>query len=140
MCGEFEEEDYIDDHLFDRLLQMADKYGVVPTEPGENGPSDLSTQEARSQYMTGLFQAGLTRAVKDANNLPPGERMDGVAGQAIAFARLAGFLAGQLPPGADVLRPVIDSLMEGHREPAEWGNSHHHPHDHSHDHHHGHEH
>lgn len=128
MCGEFEEEDYIDDHLFGRLLQMAGKYGVVPAEAGEIGPSDLSTQEARSQYMTGLFQAGLTRALNDANNLPTGARMDGVAGQAIAFARLAGFLAGQLPPGADVLRPVIDALMEGHREPGEWGHSHDHHH------------
>lgn len=132
MCGEFEEEDYIDDQLFGRLLQMADKYGVTPGEAGDSGPPDLTTQEARSHYMTGLFQAGLTRSLTDSNNLPPGARMDGVAGQAIAFARLAGFLAGQLPPGADVLRPVIDALMEGHREPADWS--------HSHEHHHGHEH
>ncbi|MEP1217599.1 MAG: hypothetical protein ABJM11_02095 [Marinobacter sp.] len=137
MCGEFEEEDYIDDQLFGRLLQMASKYGVSPVQADEATPSDLSTQEARSSYMSGLFQAGLTRAVNDANNLAMGERMDAVAGQAIAFARLAGFLAGQLPPGADVLRPVIDALMEGHREPAEWGVSahdHHHQHDHAHQH------
>jgi hypothetical protein len=136
MCGEFEEEDYIDDHLFGRLLQMASKYGVTPSAVDASTPSDLSTQEARSNYMSGLFQAGLTRAVSDANNLGMGERMDGVAGQAIAFARLAGFLAGQLPPGADVLRPVIEALMEGHREPAEWGRSHDHDHHH---HHHAHE-
>lgn len=137
MCGEFEEEDYIDDHLFGRLLQMAGKYGVVPDESGTGAPADLSEQEARSRYMTGLFQAGLTRALNDANNLPQGERMDAVAGQAIAFARLAGFLAGQLPPGADVLRPTIEALMEGHREPAERAQSHDH---HHHDHHHEHEH
>ncbi|MEX0603547.1 MAG: hypothetical protein WD623_07610 [Marinobacter sp.] len=137
MCGEFEEEDYIDDQLFSRLLQMASKYGVTPSAADASTPSDLSTEEARSNYMSGLFQAGLTRAVGDANNLGMGERMDGVAGQAIAFARLAGFLAGQLPPGADVLRPVIDALMEGHREPAEWGQSHNHDHHH---HHHAHEH
>jgi hypothetical protein len=136
MCGEFEEEDFIDDQLFARFLQIASKYGVSPSEPDASTPTDLSTQEARSHYMSGLFQAGLTRAVNDANNLAMGERMDGVAGQAIAFARLAGFLAGQLPPGADVLRAVIDALMEGHREPIEWGQSahDHHHHDHSHTH------
>jgi hypothetical protein len=134
MCGEFEEEDYIDDHLFERLVQMSGKHGVVPTEVSESGRSDLSTQAARSQYMTDLFQAGLTRALNDANNLSPGQRMDGVAGQAIAFARLAGFLAGQLPPGADVLRPVIDALMEGHREPSDWADSHEHHHHHAHEH------
>lgn len=71
MCGEFEEEDYIDDQLFGRLLQMADKYGVTPGEAGDSGPPDLTTQEARSHYMTGLFQAGLTRSLTDSNNLPP---------------------------------------------------------------------
>lgn len=134
MCGEFEEEDYIDDHLFGRLLQMAGKHGVAPGGAGTDRPPELSSPEARSQYMTGLFKAGLTRALNDADQLPQGERMDAVAGQAIVFARLAGFLAGQLPPGADVLRPTIEALMEGHREPAEWA------HAHEHDHHHGHEH
>jgi hypothetical protein len=140
MCGEFEEEDYIDDQLFGRLLQMASKYGVSPAQADETTPPDLSTQEARSSYMSGLFGAGLTRAVNDANNLAMGERMDAVAGQAIAFARLAGFLAGQLPPGADVLRPAIEALMEGHREPAEWGRSAHDHHHHHHDHDHAHQH
>lgn len=134
MCGEFEEEDYIDDHLFGRLLQMAGKHGIVAGEAGSGGPSDLSTPEARSEYMTGLFKAGLTRAVNDANQLAQGERMDAVAGQAIVFARLAGFLAGQLPPGADVLRPTIEALMEGHREPSEWGHAHEHHHHHEHEH------
>lgn len=132
MCGEFDDEDYIDEHLFGRLIQLAGKHGVKPAESGAGAPADLSDQDARSQYLTALFQAGLTRALNDANNLPQGDRMDAVAGQAIVFARLAGFLAGQFPPGADLLRPTIEALMEGHREPGEYA--------HSHDHHHGHEH
>lgn len=132
MCGEFDEEDYIDDHLFSRLLGMAGKHGVVPGEPDESASPDLSEQAARSDYMTSLFKAGLTRALNDANNLNPGDRMDAVAGQAMAFARLAGFLAGQLPPGADILRPSIEAFMDGHREPAEWGRQHDHHHSHEH--------
>jgi hypothetical protein len=134
MCGEFDEEDHIDEHLFGRLLKLAGEHGVEPGAPGTDAPAQLSEQAARSHYMSRLFQAGLTRAVNDANNLPQGERMDAIAGQAIVFARLAGFLAGQFPPGADVLRPTIEALMEGHAEPSERHHSHHSHHHAGHEH------
>lgn len=126
MCGEFDEEDYIDERLFGRFVQLAGQHGVRPTDPGSDAPHRLSEQAERTHYMEQLFRAGLTRAVNDAGNLPQGERMDAVAGQAIVFARLAGFLAGQLPPGADVLRPAIEALLEGHNEPKERTHAHHH--------------
>lgn len=120
MCGDFEESDLIDEQLFNRLLEQAKEQGVVPARPGADAPADLSAEEARTAYLQRLFQAGLSRAVNDAGNLPQGERMDAVAGQALAFARLAGFLAGQLPPEADLFRAVTEALMQGHRERQEW--------------------
>ncbi|WP_211208470.1 hypothetical protein [Pseudomonas agarici] len=134
MCGEFDDEDLIDEYLFARLLQLASQHGVKLGEAGTHTPQRLSGREARNSYMTQLFQAGLTRAINDANSLPEGERMDVIAGQAIVFARLAGFLAGQLPPGADTLRPTIEALMEGYSEPVERANKHDHHHhgDHQH--------
>jgi hypothetical protein len=66
--------------------------------------------------MEGLLKAGLTRSVNDTVNLPGGERMDAVAGQAIVFARLSGLLAGLFPHDSDIFHSVISALMEGHRE------------------------
>ncbi len=44
--------------------------------------------------------------------------VDAMASQAIAFARLAGFIAGQLPPDADLFRSVIDAVSAGYAETA----------------------
>ena len=41
-----------------------------------------------------------------------------LAGQAIVFARLAGFLAAQFPPDADLFRMVTGAIVDGHSEPA----------------------
>ena len=67
--------------------------------------------------MDDLFRAGLTRCVNDAANLPYGERMDALAGQAIVFARLAGFLTAHFPPEADLFRMVTGAVVDGHNDP-----------------------
>ena len=61
------------------------------------------------------------------------------------LARLAGFLAGQLPPGGDMTRPMLEALLDGQAEPARMlkqmrDRDHGHAHDHDHDHGHGHHH
>ena len=67
--------------------------------------------------------------------------------QAVVFARLAGFLAGQLPPGDEMMRATLEALLDGHAEPArtlqrprdrDHGHSHDYDHDHEHGHHHHH--
>lgn len=118
MCGEIDEQSRIDEELFDRFLELAARYSVLPGTPGSDAPKVLTDQAVRVAYMDRLFKAGLTRAVNDAANLPEGERMDVLAGQAIVFARLAGILAGQFPAEADLFRTVVGTLVESHNEPA----------------------
>lgn len=117
MCGEVDERGYVDEQLFDRFVALAGDMGVVSDTRATAGPLDPGDEESRAAYMDTLFRAGLKRALDDAGHMPEGDRMDVVAGQAIVFARLAGFLAAQLPPEADVFRTVLSSLMEGNREP-----------------------
>ena len=116
MCGELEEEDRIDEELFQHFLDHAARFGIEPGAAGRDTPANLSAEATRRAYMDNLFRAGLTRAVNDAANLPQGERMDALAGQALVFARLAGFLAGQFPPEADLFRNTVSALMDGHRD------------------------
>ena len=118
MCGEIDEQSRIDEELFDRFLELAAHHGVLPGTPGGDAPTHLADEDTRVAYMDRLFKAGLARALNDATNLPEGERMDVLAGQAIVFARLAGFLAGQFPAEADLFRTVVGTLVESHNEPA----------------------
>ena len=118
MCGDFDDQERIDDELFERFLELTQQFGVSPSPGANDAPRELETEVDRKAYMEILFKAGLTRCVDDAASLPHGERMDAVAGQAIAFARLAGFLAALFPPDADVFRMVTGAVVDGHREPA----------------------
>jgi hypothetical protein len=118
MCGDFDDHDRFDDELFERFIELAGCFGVTPGQAGGNAPVRLTEEATRAAYMKDLFRAGLTRSVNDAANLPQGEHMDALAGQAIVFARLAGFLAGQFPPQTDLFRTVSGALLDGHREPA----------------------
>lgn len=121
MCGDDDDHNHLDDDLFNHFLKAADKFGIKADKNAENTPSDLTDAEARSRYMDGLFKAGLTRAVNDASNIHHGPKMDVVAGQAIAFARLSGMLVAQLPPDSNLFHAVISALMEAHKQA-----SHHH--------------
>ena len=112
MCGDFDEQERLDEELFERFLDRAKGIGVRVGARREQVPSRLCSESARAEYMQELFAAALTHCVSDASGLPQGERMDALAGQAIVFARLAGFLAAQFPPEADRFRTVIGARME----------------------------
>jgi hypothetical protein len=97
--------------------------------------------------MTELFRRVLNHAISDLHAIPQGQRADTIANQAVVFARLAGFLAGQLPPGDELMRATLEALLDGHAEPArtfqrlrdrDHGHSHDHDHEHGHGHHHHH--
>jgi len=118
MCGDFDDQERIDDELFERFVEQTKRYGVLPGSGTNGAPKHLDSESVRADYMEQLFKAGLTRCVNDAANLPHGERMDAIAGQAIVFARLAGFLTAQFPPEADLFRTVTGAVVDGHSEPA----------------------
>jgi len=133
MCGEIDEQERIDEELFERFLSLLGKYDITPSTIAHGAPPNLEKEDARNAYMNTLFKAALTRTVNDAANLPNGERMDILAGQAIVFARIAGFLAAQFPPENDLFRTTIAALMEGHKEVVKNERRiehHHHHHDH----------
>lgn len=118
MCGDLDDHDQVDDELFERFVEMAGEFGVIPEQARDRAPLQLVEESSRAAYMKDLFRAGLTRCLSDAASLPHGEHMDALAGQAIVFARLAGFLAGQFPPQTDLFRSVSAALLDGHNEPA----------------------
>lgn len=113
MCGELDDDVQVDNDIFQRFLAIAGNHGAVPRADHE-APPDLAGSAGRSAYMDTLFSGGLVRAVSDAAAAGDGQRVEAIAAQAIAFARLAGFLAGQLPPEADLFRGTIEALTDGH--------------------------
>lgn len=145
MCGELDESVHINAEIRDRLVILARKVGVTHDgPPGDPGP--LEGDADRAAYMERIFAAGLTATLADVDGAGETEKVDAIAAAAIAFARLAGFLAGQLPPDADLFRAVIEATTDGHAEPrriadglrARMQDHHHHHHGDDHDHHHGH--
>ena len=141
MCGELDDDIQVDNDIFQLFLAIARRHGATPQED-RSGIPDLEEPAGRSAYMDTLFSAGLVRAVSDASAAVEGQRVDAIASQAIAFARLAGFLAGQLPPEADLFRATIEALTDGHATCGRTAESlrHAHDHHHDHDHHHHHDH
>jgi hypothetical protein len=133
MCGDLEDDTRLDDELFARFLALAKRYGATLPEPRPQraGPAG---EEARHAYMSRLFSEMLTRAVGDAAACPEGRRADAIGDQAIVLARLAGFLAGQLPPETDLFRAMVEAMTDGYGEPArrraEAQDHHHHHHHH----------
>ncbi len=135
MCGDIEDDTSLDDELLARLTAHAKKYNAVVRDRMTGSEAGYSGEVDRSQYMTTLFRDGLSRALGDAAAAPDGAHTDAIACQAIVFARLAGFLAGHIPPGADMFRTVVDAVMDGHKEPLEIAGRHDHGHHaHGHDH------
>jgi hypothetical protein len=131
MCGDLDDT-RLDDELFARLVALAKRYGVTLPKPRPQR-AEPAGEEARHVYMSQLFSEMLTRSVTDAAACPEGRRADAIADQAIVLARLAGFLAGQLPPETDLFRATVEAMMDGYGEPGRRlaetrDDHHHHPH------------
>lgn len=116
MCGDFDDQERIDDELFERFIELIKQFGVAPALNGESTPDQLDTESQRAKYMEQLFKTGLTTSVIDAAKLARGERMDVLAGNAIVFARLAGFLTAQFPPETDLFRTISAAVIDGYKE------------------------
>lgn len=142
MCGELDDEVHLNAEIHNRLTILSRKLGVsAGPVPGAPGP--LASSADRAAYMQRRFEAGLMQALDDVAGAAEAEKIDAIAAQAIALARLAGFLAGQLPPDADLFRGVIEAVTDGHAEPrrlsdrlrAAMQDHHHHGDGHHHHHH-----
>jgi hypothetical protein len=146
MCGEIDEQVVVGQDLLEQIRVMTRMLGMQAHEASEAGPRDLDTADGRAAYMEQIFRDGLGRAMTDISAAEEDQTVDALASQAIALARLAGFIAGQLPPEADLFRALIEAVSAGHAEPGDLAaeyrriNDHHHGHSHDHDHHHGHSH
>ena len=140
MCGEIDEQVLIGQEMLDRFQAMAKGMKLPKTGDNGEGPVNLAEAEGRGAYMDRIFSAGLARALEDIGRAQEDETVDALAAQAIALARLAGFLAGQLPPEADLYRALIEAISAGHAEPQErteaLRRAHDHHHGHAHEHHH----
>jgi len=145
MCGEVEDERRNDDEIVARLLYIAGDLGITRETLTARNAAPLTSDEARPAYMADLFRRVLNHAISDLHAIPDGYRADTIANQAVVFARLAGFLAGQLPPGDETMRATLEALLDGQAEPArtlqrlrdrDHGHSHDHDHGHRHHHHH----
>ena len=141
MCGELDEDIHINAEIRDRIMAISRKAGVA-APAAQRDPGPLAEGEERSAYMEQLFRAALAETLADVNGAAEDQKIDVIASRAIAFARLAGFLAGHLPPEADLFRGVIEAVTDGHSEPRRIAErlrtelDHHHHHHHGDDHHH----
>lgn len=137
MCGEIDEQALVGQDLLEQARVMS---GMLGVEAGKvaagTAPAGLAEADGRSAYMDRIFNNGLASALSDMASVPDEEVVDVVASQAIALARLAGFIAGQLPPEADLFRAVVEAVAAGHAEPGRLADAHRKKHDH----HHGHDH
>ncbi|HSM42454.1 MAG TPA: hypothetical protein VK862_17015 [Afifellaceae bacterium] len=141
MCGEIDEQAMVGQDLLEQARVMAGMLGVkVGVAPTDHGPAGLADASGRAAYMDKVFNTGLASALADMNSAAEDEVVDVVASRAIALARLTGFMAGQLPPEADLFRAVIEAVTAGHAEPARlveaYRKKHDHHHGSDHDHHH----
>lgn len=143
MCGELEDDKQLDDELVERLLYISRGYGVTQDTLTARSAPPLSGDADRPAYMSDLFRRVLNAALSDLHAIPDGHRTETIANQAIVLVRLAGFLAGQLPPGGDMTKSLLEALLDGQAEPERMFNhmrAHDHGHDHDHDDHHHHHH
>jgi hypothetical protein len=141
MCGEIDDQTEIGQDLKEHMRVLARVMELGSTEG--KSPRGLASEDGRAAYMNAIFRDGLARAMADVASAEEAEAVDAIASQAIALARLAGFLAGQLPPEADLFRALIEATSAGHAEPramAEERRAQHHGHHHDSDHHHDHTH
>lgn len=136
MCGELDENLQINQEVMERFAVLARRAGASAAGDGA-APSALASAEGRAAFMERVFAEGLSRALSATAAAEDDERVDAVASQAIALARLAGFIAGQLPPEADLFRAVIGAVAEGHAETTRLVQEERSKQDHHHGHHHG---
>ncbi|NNF24878.1 MAG: hypothetical protein HKN63_08765 [Rhodobacteraceae bacterium] len=132
MCGEIDEHVLIGQEMLERARALTKRMGLPAPDAAREAPTGLAEADGRAAYMERIFRTGLAQALNDVARAGEDEMIDALASQAIALARLAGFLAGQLPPEADLYRAVIEAATAGHSEPREMAEeqAHHHHHHH----------
>lgn len=126
MCGDIESESPLEQVIIERFRAVADRYlAVAGTNAGQDPEHD---------YMDDLFATVLRKCADDIAGVENGGALAQLQAQGVVLARLAGILAGQLPPTAETLQASMDALLVGYRE-ARSAAGDDHAHDHGHHHH-----
>ena len=123
MCGEIDENLEVNNEILERFSILAGMLGANGGCKPTPREQDLSTAAGRSELMDAVFHENLELTLAAVANADEDEVVDSIASHAIALARLAGFIAGQLPPDADLFRSVIDAMSAGHAETAQLANT-----------------
>ena len=135
MCGEIDENLSINADLLHQFQYLAAKQiGDVKAMPAPS-PVNLDQPNGRATYMRQLFNHILADMAQQLQQAEDTEVVDTIASQAIALARLAGFVGGQLPPASDLYRATIDAVSAGHDDCRRMLKDGHHDHHHGHHHH-----
>lgn len=116
MCGDDDDHSSIEDALYARFLSAA--RALIERQqrrPANSDPVIFAIDK--------LFLDALSRAVKDTQAADAGRQYALLAMQPLAFARLAGFLAGHLALGEDPLRKLLEAMMHGYGEAETTGRS-----------------
>jgi hypothetical protein len=130
MCGDLDDDGRLDDELYAWLVATARRQGAAR---GESAEPHQRGEPGTPGQMAALFRDALARAVAGIGGAEPGHRAEAIRDEAIVLARLAGLLAGHLPPETDAFRTLVDALMDGSREAERTDHTrHHHGHDHEH--------
>lgn len=129
MCGELDDDAVLGDELYDHLQLLARRYPAADGDASRlDAFDDTTAPEAAHHYMDRLFADLLKMCIDDSGEVSASHRVDVMMAQSVVFARLAGLIAGQLPPSAETLRNGIEALMDGYneRDRAPPSHSHHH--------------
>ena len=140
MCGDLDESVQIDEEIYSRYLKFAKHYKLAPGGNNQRNVEVLAKEKSPAPYMEALFADLLQQGVNDTSMMPEGMHADAIANQVIVLARLAGFLAGQVPPATDLYRGAMEAFADGYAEPVRLFKEQNDHHGHSHDHAHGHQH
>jgi hypothetical protein len=125
MCGNLEGETELESELYTRFLAHA--RSLLAGRPPE---AAAKPNEDLNGYLDRLFADALTRCARDGEAADEGRRYDVLSVQPLAFARLAGFLAGHVALQEDPLRKVMEALMLGYAEAEHLERGHGHAHAH----------
>lgn len=110
MCGEDDDgPSKFEDLLYTRFLAHAK--ALLAQREGRPAPQDNVVAAIDK-----LFSDALTRSVGDTEAAEPADQYELLSMQPLAFARLAGFLAGHLALQEDPLRKIMEAMMHGYAE------------------------
>src|SRR5690606_32836868 len=85
MCGEIDEQSLIGQEMLDRFKPLARGRGLPAAQSNLAAPANLADEQGRADYMETVFRTGLSGALDAISRAEEDEKIDALAGQAIAL-------------------------------------------------------